>query len=286
MYAITGITGKVGGIVAATLLDAGLPVRAVVRDAAKGNIWAARGCDIAVASADDADAMARAFTGANGVFFMTPPNYDPKPGFPESVRIVDAVTAAIERAQPDKLVYLSTVGAHVEEPNLLNNAKLTEEGLRKSTVPVALLRAAWFMENAAWDVEAAKAGALSNFLQPADHPIPMVATRDIGRIAAALLQETWSGTRIVELEGPQRYCANDVAAGFAKALKQSVLLADVPRERWESIFRSHGMQHPLSRMRMLDGFNEGWIDFQRTGTECRQGETTLDTVLQKLVGAG
>jgi nucleoside-diphosphate-sugar epimerase len=33
MYAITGITGKVGGALAATLLATGLPVRAVVRDA-------------------------------------------------------------------------------------------------------------------------------------------------------------------------------------------------------------------------------------------------------------
>jgi len=36
MYALTGITGKVGGALAATLLAAGLPVRAVVRDATKG----------------------------------------------------------------------------------------------------------------------------------------------------------------------------------------------------------------------------------------------------------
>ena len=32
MYAVTGITGKVGSAVAGALLDAGLPVRAVVRD--------------------------------------------------------------------------------------------------------------------------------------------------------------------------------------------------------------------------------------------------------------
>jgi uncharacterized protein YbjT (DUF2867 family) len=40
MYAITGITGKVGGAVARTLLAAGQPVRAVVRDAAKARSWA------------------------------------------------------------------------------------------------------------------------------------------------------------------------------------------------------------------------------------------------------
>jgi len=36
MYAVTGITGKVGGAVARTLLSAGQQVRAVVRDAKKG----------------------------------------------------------------------------------------------------------------------------------------------------------------------------------------------------------------------------------------------------------
>ena len=49
MYAITGITGKVGGELARTLLIAGQPVRAIVRDATKGEEWAALGCELALA---------------------------------------------------------------------------------------------------------------------------------------------------------------------------------------------------------------------------------------------
>ncbi len=41
MFAITGITGQVGGVVGRTLLAEGKPVRAVVRDASKGATWAA-----------------------------------------------------------------------------------------------------------------------------------------------------------------------------------------------------------------------------------------------------
>jgi NAD(P)H dehydrogenase (quinone) len=283
MYAITGITGKVGGIVATTLLDAGLPVRAVVRNAEKGMVWADRGCEVAVASSDDADAMAAAFAGATGVFFMSPPNFDPAPGFPDSVRIAAAVTSAIEQAKPGKLVFLSTVGAHVTEPNLLNNAGVLEKALRTTSVPVALLRAAWFMENAAWDVDAAMNGTYQAFLQPAEHPIPMVATLDIGRTGADLLRETWSGTRIIELEGPRRYCANDIASGLAKALGHQVAVEPVARDSWEALFRAQGAMNPMPRMRMLDGFNEGWIDFERAGTEFRRGHTTLETVLRDLV---
>jgi len=60
MYAVTGITGKVGGTVAQTLLAAGKKVRAVVRDEAKGKPWADKGFEVAIASIGDADALARA----------------------------------------------------------------------------------------------------------------------------------------------------------------------------------------------------------------------------------
>ena len=49
MFAVTGITGQVGGAVARTLLAKGCGVRAVVRDANKAGSWAKQGCEIAVA---------------------------------------------------------------------------------------------------------------------------------------------------------------------------------------------------------------------------------------------
>ncbi len=45
MFAITGITGKVGGEVARNLLAGNQPVRAVVRDLRKGEPCAQLGCD-------------------------------------------------------------------------------------------------------------------------------------------------------------------------------------------------------------------------------------------------
>src|ERR1700704_4323489 len=62
MYAITGITGKVGGVVARTLLSAGQRVRAVVRHADKGRVWSDLGCEVAIAEMEDAEALTRAFT--------------------------------------------------------------------------------------------------------------------------------------------------------------------------------------------------------------------------------
>jgi len=283
MVAVTGITGKVGSRVARGLLAQGQAVRAVVRSQAKGEEWAALGCDVFVASMDDTEAMTEAFCGMDGVFLMTPPNYDPEPGFPDTQRNAAALRAAIEASRPAKIVFLSTVGAQVAELNLLNNSGMTEAMLRTMPIPVAFLRAAWFMENAAWDIESAKSGVVHSFLQPLDHRIPMVATEDIAQTAVELLGQSWNGVRVVELEGPERYSSNDVAAALASALGTPVRNEIVPRSTWEELFRSQGMKYPIPRIRMVDGFNEGWIDFESGQRGSRKASTTLQAALQALV---
>jgi NAD(P)H dehydrogenase (quinone) len=80
MSAVTGITGRVGGGAGRTLLNAGLTVRAVVRNAAKGVAWKERGCEVALADMKDAPALTAAFTGVNGAFVLIPSNFDPTPG--------------------------------------------------------------------------------------------------------------------------------------------------------------------------------------------------------------
>ena len=283
MFVITGITGKVGGIVADTLLKAGLPVRALVRSADKGAAWEARGCDTAlVPDAGDGQSLTQAFAGASGVFLMNPPNYDSQRAFPDVEHSAKVTADAIAEAKPRRIVFLSTIGAHVREFNLLNRSTIFEQMLAATGVPVVFLRAAWFMENAAWDLPAARAGRIESYLQPLDHKIDMVSTQDIGRVAADLLREEWSGVRIVELSGPRKYSPRDEAAGFAAALGHAVEAVEVPRTEWEQRFRKEGMQHPEARMRMLDGFNEGWIDFEREGTEHRTGSVEFAEVLNEL----
>jgi len=283
MFAITGITGQVGGAVARSLIAAGKGVRAVVRDADKGVVWARQGCEVAVAALDDAEALKKAFAGTEGVFFLLPPVFDPAPDFDEARRVIAAVREALTVTQPGKAVSLSTIGAQSQRPNLLQQHTLQEHALGTLPLPITFLRAAWFMENSAWDVASARTtGVIPSFLYPLDKPVPMVATADIGRVAAELLQESWQGKRIVELEGA-RLTPNDVAAGFARVLGREVRMQVVPRATWEALFRAQGMQNPTPRIQMLDGFNEGWIDFESDARATRKGTVPLESVLRELV---
>jgi NAD(P)H dehydrogenase (quinone) len=283
MYAVTGITGKVGAAAARSLLSADQLVRAVVRDRGKGAAWAGLGCDIAVADLADANALAKAFEGTEGVFAMLPPVFDPAPGFPEAREFIASMYTAFAEAKPKKVVVLSTIGADAPQPNLLNALGLMEDAFKSLPVPVTFLRAAWFMENAALDIASARQGNIQSYLQPLDRPIAMIATDDVGRTAAALLQENWEGQRVIELEGAQRVSPNSLANAFAKALAQPVRAQAVARDRWESIFRAQGMKNPTPRMQMIDGFNTGWIDFPNLGANARKGSIGIDQAIATLI---
>lgn len=278
MFAVTGITGNVGGEVARSLLASNRRVRAVVRDTGKAASWAALGCEIALADIDDAAALSSAFSGAEAVFILVPPVFDPAPGFPEAQSRASTLRSALETSRPEKVVYLSTIGAQSPRSNLLTQHSIIEQSLGNLSTPITFLRPAWFMENSRWDVAPARErGVMPSFLQPLAKPVPMVATADIGRVAAELLQETWTGHRVIELEGPDRLTPNHIAAVFSTLLAHPVTAEVVPRETWEKLFLSQGMKNPTPRIQMLDGFNEGWIAFEGN---TRKGETTIEAVLK------
>jgi len=284
MIAVTGVTGKVGGAVAQRLLAAGSKVRAMVRDEQKGEEWKRKGCEIAVADIHDAESLKKAFAGVEGVFVMVPPVFDPKPGIPEAKSMAAALRAALEATRPGRVVYLSTIGAQSTRENLLAQHTMIEKELRGIGVPITFLRPGWFMENFSWDVAPAREkGVIPSFLYPLNKGFPMVATEDIGRVAAELLGELWKGARVAELEGPRRFSPNDMAAAFSKLLGKPVEMELVPREKWEEIFRAQGMTNPMPRVQMLDGFNEGWIDFENGEAGIRKGKVELETVVKKLL---
>lgn len=284
MFAITGITGNIGGRIAPLLLEAGLPVRAVLRDAAKAPAWAERGCEIAIADIADAAALTAAFTGAEAVFILVPPIFDPAPDFAEARAIASNLKIAFTAAAPGRVVYLSTIGAQAKQTNLLSQHTIIEAALQEVSLPITFLRPGWFIENCSWDLAPAReSGVIPSFLQPLDKPVPMVATVDIARVAADLLRSVWKGHQVVELEGPVRVSPNQIAAAFTELLGRPVRMEAVPRQSWEQLFRSQGMKNPEPRIRMLDGFNEGWIEFEGGQEGSLKGTKTAKSVLKDLL---
>ena len=287
MHAIIGITGNVGGATARALLAAGKKVRGIVRDKSKAAAWEAAGVELAVVDVLDPSALGEALRGAEGVFVMVPPNFTPTANYPETRAIIASLRQTLDTVRPAKAVFLSSVGAHRQHGlGLITQSHILEQEMQSLPVAKAFIRAAWFMDNCQWDIGPARErGEIEAFLDPLDRPFPMVATEDIGALAAKTLQEEWSGNRYLELEGPRRYSQLDVAEILSRLLHSPVRAVPVPRDQWTALFEKRGTpkNRTAPRVEMLDGFNSGWIDFERNDTERAQGVCTLDKVLERLI---
>jgi hypothetical protein len=56
-----------------------------------------------------------------------------------------------------------------------------------------------------------------------------------------------------------------------------------PCVSWERLFKSRGMKNPIPRIQMLDGLNEGWIDFERGRAGTQKGRVALEVVLEAMI---
>ncbi len=286
MYAVMGITGQVGGAVARTLLSTGHAVRGVVRDPAKAARWTDQGATLATADQADAAALTAAFAGVEGAFVMLPPMFAPTPDFAAARGLIAALRAALADAGVPRVVALSTIGAeHEAGTGILKGLHLLEQSLATLAVPVAFVRAAWFMENTAWDVQRAfDQGELATCLQPLDRPVAMVSTEDVGRVAADALAGQWAGLRVIEVEGPQRYAPTDLAAALTTLVRRVVRPRAIPPEQWSATFQSQGVPPAAADLRaeMIAAFNSGHVDFTDAGAGRTRGRVALDEAVGRL----
>jgi uncharacterized protein YbjT (DUF2867 family) len=104
-----------------------------LRDGYKGKAWTERGCEVALATIEDAASLAAAFRGAEAVFVLVPPNLDPQPGFPEARTIGKALRSALEAARPARVNYANAFKAHVDV-GFFRGAELADpDGLLEGT---------------------------------------------------------------------------------------------------------------------------------------------------------
>jgi len=288
MFAVMGITGNVGGAVADNLLKSGKKVRGIVRNPQKAAAWAERGVELVEADYKDAAALTKAFAGVEGVFAMIPPDFAPDPELPDQKRTIAAIREALATSRPAKAVFLSSIGS--EQPHslgLITSTHLMEEAMRTLDIPIAFLRPGSFMENWQYGLDRVReTGEMPFFYQPLEKKVPVVATADIGVAGAQVLQESWTGERVIEVDsgagGSDMYA---VAAAFGKALGREVTPIALPEPAWQSVLESIGMPADRTGLykEMVKSLNSGWIHFGNPGTEKFHGSTTLEAFAQKLI---
>lgn len=286
MFVVAGVSGNTGKVVAETLLARGAAVRVLVRDESKGAAWRARGAEVAVGRIDHAAELGAALRGARGAYLLSPPDFAAQDQLARRREFTDSIAAAVRAAGVPHVVFLSSVGAHQPDgTGVIAGLYPTERALNATGAAVTHVRAAYFMENLASVVHPARSdGVLPSFFDPAK-PIAMIATADIGRVAAEALLEGPSAAGVIELEGPARYSMNDAAALFAARLGRAVQGVRVPNEAIVPTLTGMGFVPDLARLyaEMAAGIENGRVDFEGGAARHVRGRIGLEAIVAQLV---
>jgi uncharacterized protein YbjT (DUF2867 family) len=288
MYAVAGVSGKTGSVVATSLLQAGKPVRVVVRDADKGRPWRDRGAEVAVTSLMDPKGLAAALAGVDAAYLISP--QDPRSPDPisDGWRVADAIARALRDSRPGHVVLLSSIVApYPEGTGLSLTLHAAEERLADAACPITFLRAAYFLDNWLPVLGAASAGKLPTFINP-DREIPMVASRDIGLTAARALLEGPAHPRraIAELSGPRAYSPRDLAKALSRILGRSVEPEAMPLDAVVPMMTGLGASRAFAEQvrSLYQCIEDGKLHSQGDGIRSLRGTTDAETFLRGALG--
>ena len=284
MYVIAGVTGHVGSVVAKDLLDKGQKVKVLVRDRAKGAAWEARGATVAVGELGDKAFLTGALSGAQGFFTLLPPDFGVADLFAYQRELADTIAAAVQASKVPHVVMLSSLGADLEEgTGPIRGLHYLEDKLRAAGTKVTAVRASYFQENVQNGLGPARsAGIYPNFSSSADAAFPMIATHDLGVVAADALRNPPSRSETVDVVGPL-YTSKQVAEKLSRALGKQVRVQDVPEAGWVNTMVKAGFPPSIARSfaEMYQAFDKGRV--QPHGDRMIQGKTEIDQVIAGLV---
>lgn len=285
MFVITGATGNTGSVVAQRLLAAGKAVRVVVRDAAKASALAQQGAEVVVAELHDQAALERAFAGAEGVYFLSPPDLQARSFISERKQLTQAIVDTLKRAAVKHVVLLSSIGAErASGTGPIVTVHHAENQLRASGLNATFLRAGYFAENWASVIPVAKQEGVLPAFYPLDLKIPMLATQDIGEAAAQALLDGPRGVRIIELAGPQEVSPVEVAAALSKLLGREVKATRAPIEAVVPTLTRAGLSENIAQLFQELYTCVGSNAFAWEGShESQRGRTQLAEALRGLI---
>jgi len=285
MYAITGATGNTGSAIATKLLARGTKVRVIGRDARRLGDFARKGAEAIVADVTDAAALTKAFTRAQAVYAMIPPNIGAPDISAYQERVSDAMVAAITKAGVGHVALLSSVGADKpEKTGPVVGLHNFEQKLNSIAGLNALyVRAGYFMQNTL-----AQIGVIQNFgllggPLRADLAVAMIAARDIGDWSAEeLLRLNFSGKQARELLGQRDLTYKEVASVIGQAIGRPTLgYSQFPPALVKPALLQAGMSTNVADLilEMSEALNSGYM----APLEPRSAQNTTPTSFETFV---
>ncbi len=291
MYVITGATSRTGSVVANYLLDHGMQVRVLGRDARRLSVFAEKGADIFVAEPTNKEALTKAFAGTKAVYTMLQPNYiitsNDFRGFQN--QILNAMIPALEDANVEYAVSLSSWGA--DKPDKTGSvAGLHQLEQRLNGIKhlnVLHLRPGYFMENTLSQTDNIKSRNMAAGPFRGDVKFPFIATKDVGTAAGeALLKLDFKGKSFRELHGSQDLTMSEVAAIIGKAIqKPELTYVQDSKEKTRTDYLEMGFSEHIIQLilEVADAMNEGHIHMLHSRSADNTTATSYEDFVKKVL---
>jgi len=251
MIVITTPSGQIGHQVLESLLESREELRVISLDPSALPADVRERVEIVEGSHSDAAVVDEAFTGADAVFWLTPP--DPRAPSVEAayVGFTRPAAEAFKRHGVKRVVGVSALGrgtpwaAHA---GFATGSLAMDDLIAATGVAYRTLTNPSFMDNILRQVASIKSQGM--FFSPiaGDRKLPSVATRDIAAAASRLLLDgSWSGVDEVPLLGPEDLSFNDMAEIISAVLGKEVRFQQTTFEAYKDRFLASGMSDAMAQ---------------------------------------
>ncbi len=276
---VTGSLGNISAPLTQELVRQGHAVTVISSKAGKRAAIEALGATAAIGTIEDVPFLAATFAGADAVYCMLPPfdYFDPTiEVMTEARKLATAYADAIRQSGVQRVVHLSSVGAHLAQGNgVLAFHHLAEGILRKLSAPVSIthLRPVGFYTNlfsytdmikgqgllgrfltlrysGLWPMLTGKTGVIAaNY--GADDKLPWVSPRDIAAAAAEELTTPLVGRSVRYVASDELTC-NQIASALGQAIGKPYL-------KW-ALMSDKQMQSGLEMFKIPKARAEGIVE--------------------------
>jgi uncharacterized protein YbjT (DUF2867 family) len=261
MIVITAPTGNIGRRLLSLLLETAPAreeqLRVVVRDPARLPEAVRAQVDVITGSHGDAGTVERAFTGADAVFWLVPPDASltPEQAYSGFTRPAARAFATHGVAHVVGVSALGRGTPQAAQAGLVTASLAMDDLIAGSGVAYRALANPSFFENLLEEADSIRDSGVFTDTVAADRPAPLVAAADIAATAAGLLLDrSWSGVGSVPVLGPQDLSPNDLARIMTEVLGRPVRYQRQPLDELRST---------LLRYRLNEAFVEAVIDMKR-----------------------
>jgi uncharacterized protein YbjT (DUF2867 family) len=277
--AVTTPTGHIGSLIAECLLDAGADLRLLSRCPDKLSRLVNRGAGVAEGTLEDEHFVVKATRGAEALFWVTPPNLQAVDYRAFQNRVGRAAVEAIRINRIGRVVNLSAIGAHLGSGGgPINGLHDVEKLLDHVSTNIIHLRPAFFFENYLGSLKSIKDDGKIFLPVSGSRRIPMIATRDIVRLACDRLVDTsWTGRSVRGLHGPCDMSFDEAAQCISDGMERKVEHVTVDDEMARRFMTEGGMSESVCdlMLEMFRGYEMGTL----RADEERSPETFTPTKL-------